>query len=196
MKLFIISWIHPGILKIVWTGLQSKKDVEVEHWQLRLLQASRRGSECFDHFVQPNILFNGLLVAVQLVSHVRLCDPRDCSPPGSSVHGISQARILERVAIPFSRGSSQSTSYLLDVLFANVFSHSFGCLFTFLCPLEHKNFWFWWSPVYFFFGYLCFSVISEKPLLHPRFMKIYAYVIFLGILYFLLLHLSLWFILS
>ena len=109
----------------------------------------------------------------------------------SSVHGISQARILERVAIPFSRGSSQSTSYLLDVLFANVFSHSFGCLFTFLCPLEHKNFWFWWSPVYFFFGYLCFSVISEKPLLHPRFMKIYAYVIFLGILYFLLLHLSL-----
>ena len=31
----------------------------------------------------------------------------DCSPPGSSVHGILQARILEWVAIPFSRGSSQ-----------------------------------------------------------------------------------------
>ena len=31
----------------------------------------------------------------------------DYSLPGSSVHGISQARILERVAIPFSRGSSQ-----------------------------------------------------------------------------------------
>ena len=31
----------------------------------------------------------------------------DCSPPGSSVHGILQARILESVAIPFSRGSSQ-----------------------------------------------------------------------------------------
>ena len=30
----------------------------------------------------------------------------DCSPPGSSVHGISQARILEWVTIPFSRGSS------------------------------------------------------------------------------------------
>ena len=29
----------------------------------------------------------------------------DCSPPGSSVHGIFQARILEWVAIPFSRGS-------------------------------------------------------------------------------------------
>ena len=36
-----------------------------------------------------------------------LCNPTDCSPPGSSVHGILQARILEWVAIPFSRGSSQ-----------------------------------------------------------------------------------------
>ena len=35
-----------------------------------------------------------------------LCDPMDCSPPGFSVHGILQARILEGVAIPFSRRSS------------------------------------------------------------------------------------------
>ena len=36
-----------------------------------------------------------------------LCDPMDCSPPGSSIHGIFQARILEWVAISFSRGSSR-----------------------------------------------------------------------------------------
>ena len=36
-----------------------------------------------------------------------LCDPMDCSPPGSSVHEIFQVRILEWVAISFSRGSSQ-----------------------------------------------------------------------------------------
>ena len=36
-----------------------------------------------------------------------LCDPMDCSPPGSSVYGIFQARVLEWVAISFSRGSSQ-----------------------------------------------------------------------------------------
>ena len=36
-----------------------------------------------------------------------LCNPMDCSLPGASVHGILQARILEWVAIPFSRGSSQ-----------------------------------------------------------------------------------------
>ena len=35
-----------------------------------------------------------------------LCDPMDCSLPGSSVHGILQARILEWVAKPSSRGSS------------------------------------------------------------------------------------------
>ena len=36
-----------------------------------------------------------------------LCDPMDYSPPGSFVHGILQTSILEWVAIPFSRGSSQ-----------------------------------------------------------------------------------------
>ena len=34
------------------------------------------------------------------------CDHMDCSLPGSSVHGISQAKTLEWVTIPFSRGSS------------------------------------------------------------------------------------------
>ena len=41
-------------------------------------------------------------------SCLTLCDPMDCSPPGSSVHGILQTRILEWVAIPFSKGSSNS----------------------------------------------------------------------------------------
>ena len=35
-----------------------------------------------------------------------LCDPMDCSPPGSSVHGILQARVTEWVAISFSRACS------------------------------------------------------------------------------------------
>ena len=42
-----------------------------------------------------------------LQSYPTLCDPMDCNPPGSSVHGISQARILEWFAISSSRGSSQ-----------------------------------------------------------------------------------------
>ena len=43
------------------------------------------------------------IVAQSCLTH---CDPTDCSPPGSSVHGILQDRILERVAISFSGGSS------------------------------------------------------------------------------------------
>ena len=41
------------------------------------------------------------------------CDPVDCSPPGSSLHGISQARILERVAMLSSRGSSRPRDWAL-----------------------------------------------------------------------------------
>ena len=44
---------------------------------------------------------------VCVLSHVRLCKSKDCSLPGSSVHGISQARILEQVAVSFSRAHSQ-----------------------------------------------------------------------------------------
>ena len=40
-------------------------------------------------------------------SCLTLCDPMDCSLPGSSVHGIFQAIVLEWTVISFSRGSSQ-----------------------------------------------------------------------------------------
>ena len=45
-----------------------------------------------------------MLVTKSCLTH---CNPMDCRPPGSSVHGILQAKILEWVAIPFSRESSQ-----------------------------------------------------------------------------------------
>ena len=42
--------------------------------------------------------------SVSHISRVRLCNHMDCSPPGSSVHGILQARILQSVAIPSLQG--------------------------------------------------------------------------------------------
>ena len=51
------------------------------------------------------INFACMYVCVQ--SCPTLCDPMDCSPPGPSVHGILQARILEWIAISYSRGSSR-----------------------------------------------------------------------------------------
>ena len=47
----------------------------------------------------------------QLLSCVSLCNPMDCIPPGSSVPGISHARILEWIAISYSGGSSQARDW-------------------------------------------------------------------------------------
>ena len=101
-----------------------------------------------------------------------LCDPVDCSPPGSSVHGVSQAKILEWVVIPFSRGSSwprnwtqvslivgsfftiwatreaQRTWYLSVcnfVSFRNILKFSFWC-----CPLPDSRFSVVCCPLYQF----------------------------------------------
>ena len=54
-----------------------------------------------------------------------LCNPMDCSPPGPSVHGILQARILEWVAISSFRGSSQPVS-LESPAFASEFKRHLG----------------------------------------------------------------------
>ena len=62
----------------------------------------------------PNLVFAFFLSvkkwkSISHFSHVQLfaSDPMNCSPPGSSVHGILQARILEWIAMPFSRASSR-----------------------------------------------------------------------------------------
>ena len=63
-------------------------------------------------FMEPRHVwkYNMKKVKSESVSHSScpaLCDPMDRSPPDSSVHGILQARILEWIPIPFSRGSYQ-----------------------------------------------------------------------------------------
>ena len=56
------------------------------------------------------LLLISVCVCVCVLSRVQLCEPRDCSPPGSSVHGTLQARILESSARTSSRGSSQGSN--------------------------------------------------------------------------------------
>ena len=58
------------------------------------------------------------LCTLSRFSCVWLCNPTDCSPSGSSVHGILQARILEWVATPSSRGSSQPRDWTQVFRFA------------------------------------------------------------------------------
>ena len=60
-----------------------------------------------------------------------LCDPMDCSPPGTSVHEIFQARILEWVAISFSKPSSQDSRQLCSFhMLARLCSKSFNLGFS------------------------------------------------------------------
>ena len=73
-----------------------------------------------------------------------LCDPIDCSPPGSSVHGILQAGILEWVATPFSRGYSWPRDWTLVSCVAGRFFTIMmvaGVLFIYLVYFAH-----WWIP--------------------------------------------------
>ena len=76
----------------------------------RFLSLSNQGSPC----------------AKSLQSCPTLCNPVDCSPPGFYVHGILQARTLEWVAMPSSRGSSRphgSTLHLLCLLIGRCVLH-------------------------------------------------------------------------
>ena len=70
-------------------------------------------------------------------SYPTLCDPMDCSPPGSSVHGIFQARVLEWVAIAFSiRPPAFSQSLLKFMLIQSMMpsNHLILCHFFLLFP--------------------------------------------------------------
>ena len=58
-------------------------------------------------FIYPSCYFSQCYCCLVAQLCLTLCDPIDCSPPDSSVHGILQARILEWVAIPFSKRSSR-----------------------------------------------------------------------------------------
>ena len=67
----------------------------------------RRNENQVLYLPEENWVMTKVVLCLVSQSCLTLCDPVDYSPPGSSVHGILQARILEQVAMPFSRRSSQ-----------------------------------------------------------------------------------------
>ena len=88
------------------------------YWQVDSLPQSHQGkvNEWSDLILGHSVMSNS-------------CNPMACSPPGSSVHGILQARILEWVSIPFSRGSSWPRDW-------SWVSHIAGRFFTIWVPRE------------------------------------------------------------
>ena len=89
--------------------LHMRKQRTIEMWSPLLGTSGTivRRTSRLPHYASTSHLvtlsFADVVVVVQSISHIRLfCNPTDYTPPGSCVHGISQARILEWVAISFS----------------------------------------------------------------------------------------------
>ena len=89
----------------------------MNQWIQTLCSQGNRGSGFHELLVTTlnsqyiTLFYVCLCVCTQL--YLTLWDPMDCSPSASSVHGISQARILKWVAVSFSRGSTQPRSLAL-----------------------------------------------------------------------------------
>ena len=107
-----ISWTEePGGLQSM--GLQESETTWPLNQQPPPPRSNWHGAECLHHCALHHQSQKESLLVRQKVkisaaqSWLTLHDPVDCSPPGCSVHGVLQARTLERVAIPFCRRSSQ-----------------------------------------------------------------------------------------
>ena len=96
-----------------WTKSDEVADIMTSHIIFNILnifESQKNGNSCITGGLGcfSSIL---LLIATTCVSVTKscltLCDPMDCSPQGSSVHGIFQVRMLEWVVISYSRGSSR-----------------------------------------------------------------------------------------
>ena len=110
---------------MTWSQLKRLACAPTSHFLLIVLMI-------YPFWISLNHFFKSVCVCsvAQLFQH--FCDPTDCSLPGSSLHGIILARILERVAISSSRGSSQSRDW-------TQVSHNAGTLYQ-LSYQESPNF--------------------------------------------------------
>ena len=120
----------------------------------------------FSSFLPFFFFFLSLNVNVKSLSRVRLCNPMGCSLPGSSVHGIFQAIVLEWIAISFSKGSSQprdrtQVSRIVDTHFtiwANVADTVHPC-FNGILPQSYFSLFFKHMPAELaFFNWTIFKV--------------------------------------
>ena len=112
--LFIIIIVHRSMG--TWTQHVHNNKNKIRHDKLdfinilkclpiRNLENLKKISRSFGEEIIHQRTISNMCAIIQ--SYMIICDPMNCAPPGSSVHGISQARILEWVAISSSRGSSQ-----------------------------------------------------------------------------------------
>ena len=101
----LISLLSKGLSRVFssTTVLKYKKQIEMMGFKtLSDFTAPSTNPDCYYEIIVPSPCMHAKLIQ----SCLTLCDFMDCSPPGSSVHGILQTRILEWVTMPSSKGSS------------------------------------------------------------------------------------------
>ena len=94
---------------LTWPQLSTGSDNNVSSFAPSGIKAEK-SSCCYCPLSAPTFLNLVCVLIAKLCP--TLCDPMDCKPPSSSVHRILQARILEWVTVPFSRGSSQPRDWI------------------------------------------------------------------------------------
>ena len=138
-------WMHNIKIKQQKSHIEFKKKASIV-----LLLRTR--CPCLKHRESPAQQINNMLwrrlcsaaaAAKSLQSCLTQCDPIDGSPPGSSVPGILQGRILEWVAIPFSKGSSLGCHSLLQGIFLTQGSNPglLHCRQTLYCLSHQGSLW-------------------------------------------------------
>ena len=93
---------------LLWCKLTNRRDSPSHLWAAPWAPLHHGNSENLGSPLFSELNIPILCVCVLIQSCPTLCNPVDCSPSGSSVHGVYQARILEWVTIFFSRGYSQN----------------------------------------------------------------------------------------
>ena len=114
---FTIKWQQKSIAVDQWMQKLLAKNVTSKWIKAKFIDFRQSDVMCLCFFLEHSgftMLFASTVerrASATLCSVVQsrptLCHPKDCSPPGSSVHGILQARILGWVVMPSSRGSSR-----------------------------------------------------------------------------------------
>ena len=128
LKLYILKWLITWYMKFTWILLCSAWWIYTHHRTIQLeVQTfffsfffnTKQAQPCLASEIRrdrapsgwygrsPDIFLKDVFVCLVVQFCPTLSDFMDCSPPGSFIHGILQARILEWVAMPFSRGSSR-----------------------------------------------------------------------------------------
>ena len=105
---FFNSFIGNLTHNLISTEKISESPVKWISWEIFSYQCTNLGI-IQNHFITCLFIkanYSACMCAKLIQLCLTLCNPMDCSPPGSSVHGILQTRILEWVAMPSSRGSS------------------------------------------------------------------------------------------